>query len=123
MFNMRVSFDFDFTLSRPVVQKYARELISRGYELWIVTSRPLIIDNTDLLEVARTLGIPKERIVFTTFGPKSEPMLEINPIFHLDDDPIELEGINSLTQTKGVSCWNNTSWKGKCERILNLSGK
>ena len=36
---MKVSFDFDGTLSRKDVQKLAKELVSEGHEVWIVTSR------------------------------------------------------------------------------------
>lgn len=36
---MKVSFDFDDTLSKPKVQEYAKELINRGIEVYIVTAR------------------------------------------------------------------------------------
>ena len=36
---MKVSFDFDSTLSRKDVQSFAKELVDRGLEVWIVTSR------------------------------------------------------------------------------------
>ena len=34
-----VTFDFDGTLSRADVQEYALELISKGVDVWVVTSR------------------------------------------------------------------------------------
>ena len=36
---MKVSFDFDGTLSRKDVQEYAKSLVNSGLEVWIVTSR------------------------------------------------------------------------------------
>ena len=36
---MKVSFDWDGTLEIMHVQEYAKELIERGIEVWIVTSR------------------------------------------------------------------------------------
>jgi len=36
---MKVSFDFDGTLSKKDVQKFAKELVEEGHEVWIVTSR------------------------------------------------------------------------------------
>ena len=36
---MKVSFDFDHTLSRKDVQTFAKELVNEGHEVWIVTSR------------------------------------------------------------------------------------
>ena len=34
-----VTFDFDGTLSRNDVQEYALELMSKGVDVWVVTSR------------------------------------------------------------------------------------
>ena len=37
-----VSFDFDSTLSRKDVQEYAKELLERGIDVWVVTTVYLI---------------------------------------------------------------------------------
>ena len=74
----KVSFDFDSTLSKPSVQQYAKGLIQRGFEVWIVTSRfgfgkePNPQWNDDVFEVAREVGIKKEHIFFTCMANKSE---------------------------------------------------
>lgn len=68
---MKVSFDFDSTLSRKCVQDYAQELIFRGFEVHIVTSRfekaalnrSNSYNNADLFDVAERLGIPKEEFI------------------------------------------------------------
>jgi hypothetical protein len=76
---IKVSFDFDNTLSNPVVQRFAGKLLQNDMlEVWIVTSRldEKTFDqkygqgykfncNEDLFEVAKQLKIPKRRIVFT----------------------------------------------------------
>ena len=83
---MKVSFDFDGTLSETHVQNYARELIERGIEVWIVTSRfenaekyaeffgtiGISYDHKDLEEVTKDLGIPKDQIIFTNMSPKED---------------------------------------------------
>ena len=35
----RVSFDMDSTLDIPSIQEYAKMLVEKGIEVWIVTSR------------------------------------------------------------------------------------
>lgn len=127
---MKVSFDFDSTLDRKDVQEYASELISRGVEVWIVTSRvenPMAFYgsedarylnwNDDLFSVASTLGIPKERIRFTAYQDKSEFLIPNNFTWHLDDDTQELFMIKR-SKVRGIQVESN-SWKNKCERILN----
>lgn len=136
----KVSFDFDSTLDKPEVQKYAKNLINRGYEVWIVTSRfddknitdehPSWMkkgnfwkDNNDLREVAEKVGIPSERIVYTNMKSKSTFLKGKDFIFHLDDDEVELEEIEKIPNTVGVNVWDNPQWKEECENILksNLS--
>jgi hypothetical protein len=53
--------------------------------------------------------------------PKAEFFLNNEDfVFHLDDDSIELDIINRETIVKGISCWKNTSWRRKCDKILGL---
>lgn len=124
----QVSFDFDNTLSRESIQKYAKELIDRGLEVWIVTSRydeenlykynnPMW-DHTDLYKVADKLEIPSNRIQFMNMIDKYNFFLNKDFIWHLDDDASELSMINSFTKTRGISCYRSTSWKYKCENLL-----
>jgi len=130
----RVSFDFDSTLSLKSVQDYAESLISKGYDLWVVTSRLpdgsdpkwkrhgmwVPIDNSDLFEVTDRLGINRKQIIFTAYKLKSEVMNEMGLefLFHLDDDWVELNHINRETKTQGVSCFGTSGWKQKCNKIL-----
>ena len=85
---MKVSFDFDSTLSRKSAQRFARELISKGYEIHIVTSRfedpmrytdPRIQEtgHRDLFRVCHYLNILRERIHFMNMKDKFEFLLSI----------------------------------------------
>lgn len=127
-----VSFDFDQTLDRPVFQEYARDLINRGFDVHIVTSRfnktpsttyasQYSYNNEDLFEIAFNLYIPIRRIHFTSSSPKYKIIKIIDPIFHLDDDFLELDLINKHTNCKGISSWQTTFWKWKANKAIHIS--
>jgi len=130
----KVSFDFDSTLDKKIIQEYASSLLNDGFDVWIFTSRfpdgtepkysirgiMVEIDNSDLFEVSDRLGIKRENIIFTSHILKSEVMNEMNLdfIFHLDDCWVELNHINRETKTKGISCFGTSVWKNKCNSII-----
>ncbi len=130
---MKVSFDFDGTLELQSVQKFAKELIERGVEVWVVTSRfgddelykkffktsiNVDLTNKDLREVTDPLEIPEERIHFTNMRDKWEFIENKGFVWHLDDDWIENEMINSRTRTKGIDIFGNSDWQKNCEALL-----
>lgn len=116
---LRISFDFDETLDRPDVQSYARELASRGFEIWICTARlpekdaPSIHWNEDLYKVADSLGIPRSRIIFTAYRDKWVPLLENKIAMHLDDSYEEIEMIMDTEDVRGVLVDRN--WRERAE--------
>jgi len=120
---IKVSFDFDSTLSRVSVQKLAKRLIDSGIEVWICTSRlcpekaPNNEWNDDLFKVADELGITRDRIIFTNYELKADYLSE-DFIWHLDDDWIELDAINRETKVIGISVFGNSVWENKCLKIL-----
>lgn len=134
----KVSFDFDGTLGQYLsVQAYAKELVQRGIEVWIVTRRydtlerytpefnfkyniiNLEEEHKYLFEVADGCGIKREHIKFMNMDDKYK-FFTINEdfIWHLDDDYVEILDINKHTKTKGISVAHN--WKRKCEKLLKL---
>lgn len=141
----KVSFDFDDCLGHSLyIQNYCKELIEASdIEVWIVTSRPenpkeffrkkypddetFKRDNDvlwwsneeDLFPVAKSLGIPKERIVFTNHEPKAWWFQKNGNdfLFHLDDNPQEIRLINQLTKVTPISCLTS-NWRNKCDKIL-----
>jgi len=131
--DIRVSFDFDGTLERESIQRYAKELVERGHEVWIVTSRfgdderyktffqttiPVGRTNEDLFEIAASLGIPRERVHFTDMDDKW-PFFKYyqEMLWHIDDDWVENRQILKNTKTKAIDSIG-PNWKGKCERII-----
>jgi len=124
--NKRVSFDFDDTLTREDVQEYAKELISKGVEVFVVTKRydelhkHLWADNPtndDLWEVTNRLGIPERNVIFTNVQPKSKVLLGSNVLWHLDDTVEVLHDIHRNSETLPVYVENDV-WKKICNRLL-----
>jgi len=131
-----ISFDFDFTLSIPSIEEYAKMLIEKGVEVWVVTSRYDSIEKyfpegwtipqyhikaySDLYGVAERLGIPSEHIVFTNMEYK-HTYFKDHPefIWHLDDSREEVRLINEDTSVMGI-CWMTDvrTWKVTCSKLL-----
>lgn len=128
---MKVSFDFDGTLSRQDVQRFAKELIAAGHEVWIVTSRistkPAVEkgwhwikrQNEDLYKVAESVGIPESRIVFTEHIDKIVFLKDKGFAFHLDDDEWELMQIMNSKDTCKPLHVDHFEWKENCLAVLN----
>ena len=122
-----VTFDFDSTLSTKIVQDFAKSLISKGIEVYVLTSRydeltkhnyvPNPI-NEDLYKVIN-LGIDRTKIRFQCMRPKSEYLFNTKVIWHLDDDWVEVNEINSQTKTKGIDV-TLKGWKQECLNLLEL---
>lgn len=135
----KVSFDFDNTLSLLHIQEYAKLLVEKEIELWIVTRRyddtnkytqdflkiiGVTADNLEkehqyLFEVANKLGIPKERIIFMNMNPKYL-FFKDNPdfVWHLDDDWSENAHITDFTSVKSITWVGNRRWQEECSRFL-----
>jgi hypothetical protein len=103
---LKVSFDFDFTLSEPEIQEIASKYISNGDDVWIVTTRfkwefDDDYKNRDVYSIANKIGIPKDKIVFTN-GEIKYLFLDGFDI-HYDDNEIEIEFIeDNLPNCKGI---------------------
>mgnify|MGYP001038250813 CR=1 FL=1 len=122
-----VTFDFDGTLSRTDVQEYALELISKGVDVWVVTSRydelhkhryQINPTNDDLWEVIDKLNIPRWKVRFTCMEWKANYLFHTNAIFHLDDNNDEFFEMRKLKcKTKGIQV-SSGGFQNKCNRIL-----
>jgi hypothetical protein len=130
---MKISFDFDCTLSERPVQEYAKDLIQRGIEVWIVTSRfgddkkykdfyhtttDVERTNTDVVEACKSIGISPENVHFTNLCDKWHYFVDSGFIWHLDDDWAENDLINSRTTTAGIDYFDNPKWRDQCEELL-----
>ena len=131
---MKVSFDFDSTLSRRDVQLFAKELVAEGHEVWIVTSRQsnedaaladpwmkdrVIRSNKKLFRVADNVGIKREHIVFCNFAVKLASIAGQGFTFHLDDDPDELVEILFSTDACKAINVEHSEWEMDCRNIIN----
>lgn len=129
---MKVSFDFDSTLSRRDVQEYAKSLVNNNHDVWIVTSRcatePALAkgwwwvekQNQELYDVADSVGIPRDKIVFTEHVDKIIYLKDKEFVFHLDDDVEELIAImQSGDLCKPINV-EHMDWEQDCNKLLNL---
>lgn len=123
-----VTFDFDSTLSHKIVQDFAKSLMLKGFDVWVLTSRYDELHkhkyrhnptNEDLYKVTDRLGIERNKIRFQCMRPKAEYLFGTNVIWHLDDDYVEVNEINSQTQTKGIDV-TLKGWKKECKSILGI---
>ena len=97
---MKISFDFDSTLSRPDIEQIARDLINSGHDVHITTSRHNVWKwgginttfNDDLYDVAAELNLSAENIHFTNMEPKVDFLEGFD--MHFDDDEVEIDLIN-----------------------------
>lgn len=127
---MKVSFDFDGTLSRKDVQVFAKNLVNSGYDVWIVTSRiatePALKkgwhwierQNQELFDAAKSVGIVREKIVFTEFVYKIEFLKDKGFIFHIDDDVDELMAILDSKDSCRTVNVDHFEWEESCKNIL-----
>ncbi len=140
---LKVSFDFDGCLGHyKSVQEYCSYLLSKGVEVWIVTSRPEDPDSffrnkykddekfnrdqgtiwwsndEDIFPLAKELGIPRDRIVFTSHDPKTWWFDRGSGfIWHLDDDPNEIRLLQRLSDVTPISV-KSSNWRNKCQKLL-----
>jgi hypothetical protein len=127
---MKVSFDFDGTLSRKSVQEYAKSLVEAGHEVWIVTSRCdtesalakgwhwIEKQNQELYDVAEGCGILRERIVFTEHVDKIKYLSGKGFAFHLDDDEWELVAIMEDRDKCRPLNVNHFEWRENCNKVI-----
>jgi len=131
----KLSFDFDGTIELKPIKEFARELIEKGHEVWIVTSRfgddekykkffqttiNVDLTNNDLWELAEEIGIPKEQIHFTDMQNKCDFLKGKGFLWHIDDDWVENRQIlDNCAPTKAISSWGNPNWERKCRRLIH----
>jgi hypothetical protein len=121
---MNVSFDFDETLTTYSGMTYARELIERGYDVWVCTARfenPRNIvfgDNSYVYRLCEEIGINKDRIIFMDQVCKYHFFKTHNDfLFHLDNEWEEINMINQEKDVKGI-WFVGSGWKEQCEELL-----
>ena len=120
---LKVSLDFDGTLSTLPVQRLAYELIQQGVAVYICTARfqagekKVGWDNSDLFEVADHIGLPRENIIFTGYMSKTQYLVENDITIHLDDDYMTVKDLNEKSQVIGIH-YLNPDWSSKITEHL-----
>lgn len=105
---IKVSFDFDSTLSERSIQRFVKFLVDNGLEVWITTSRygngrePYPSWNDDLYLVAERVGIMRENVTFCQMNDKYKVISDSGFLFHVDDDEEELDLIRENTNISPI---------------------
>lgn len=124
---MKVSFDFDGTLSKKETQKYAKFLKDNGIDVHITTSRftdphaySLLSNHNDIWRCIYDLNIDKNKVHFTDMNLKYHYLSDNNFIWHVDDNYEEILTINDNTSVK---CFfvNDKNWMEEANKLLLIS--
>lgn len=130
----KISFDVDGTLiNNKDIQEFCKKLCDEGlHEIYILTRRfeESYTDirhgdeHTDVFNLASSLGIKKENVVFLNREYKYDKINELDIKIHIDDDPVE----NAFIREHCVMCiaicvdkFHNKGvhWKDMFEELLS----
>lgn len=103
---MKISFDFDNTLSETYIQVLAKSLIDSGNDVWVITARAIFFGgmdketylktfNRDIVQVCNEIGIDLSKVIITGGSLKYDYYIEGNFDLHFDDDWEEVLEINN----------------------------
>ena len=88
---MRISFDYDNTITQIRLQLLAMQLIEDGNDVYIISARS---DNYALLKMADKLGIARNRVFATgSNSAKVDKVKELNITRHYDDNRNVIEAL------------------------------
>ena len=97
----KVSFDFDDTLETARGQELAKQKLSEGKEVFIITRRQASAFR-EVFRVADELGIPHSRVYFTNGKMKWETIKRLGIGTHYDNNQQEIDLIGKNTDTKAI---------------------
>ena len=105
---MKVSFDFDGTLTMSSIKETAKIMIESGHDVWIVTARTDTNYNSDLDKVCEYIGLSREKVIFTNGDLKFYEYQKGNFELHYDDEWDEVLNINRIG---GTACLVNPDFE------------
>lgn len=126
--NNVISFDFDGTLNdffdgtenphKSEVRDWVRRFKRRGYDVHIITRRfgpdnsvrGIMDEHIKVLELAKELGIPEEKIIFTNREWKHSFVKQIGACIHIDDEIDELIFMESYHPDAKVIWLGDENW-------------
>ncbi len=98
---MRVSFDFDETLTTSQGQQLAKRHITIGDEVYIVTARQQS-NGASVYEMAQKLGIRRENVYFTGGKDKWQTLKRLRIERHYDNNAEQIALIKEFTEVDAV---------------------
>lgn len=108
---MRITIDYDDTLSKPHIQELAKKLV-KNHEVYILTARwdclyrkmhTNLKTNDDIFKTAEEVGIQQRNVIFTNQAMKLEHIIRGRVGIHIDDNKGEIDLINSSSDCKTFS--------------------
>ena len=97
----KVSFDFDDTLSTKRGQTLAKQLITQGKDVHIITRRQESA-SAEVYKVADELGISNSKVHFTNGKMKWEIIKRLGIDIHYDNNQDEIDLIDKNTEAVGI---------------------
>lgn len=98
---LKISFDFDETLDKPIIQNLCKKFIKNKNDVYITSNRRQSDAwNQDVFATAYLLGIPKENIRIIGSNAKSLYLKDFD--IHFDDNKIDINDINNNTFCIGI---------------------
>lgn len=90
---MKISFDFDDTLSEKYIQVIASALVGANHDVWIISARCNL--DKDIIEVCENLKIDINKVILTNGNFKWKYYFNNNIDLHFDDNWEEVNLINN----------------------------
>ena len=96
---MKVSFDYDGTLSTDTGKELLKKNIAEGNTVYLITARR---PSNAIISIATGLGIPKRNIHFTSGKDKWQIVKILSIDKHYDNNKEQIDKINANTTAKGI---------------------
>ena len=91
---MKISIDYDFTLSTAKGQELAKKLIREGNTLYIISARST---KSGMIDIANKVGIPISRVFATgSNSNKVKKVKELEIKVHYDDNSDVIKELGSI---------------------------
>lgn len=126
---MRITVDFDGTLTREDVQRYVEELRSRKISATVITSRYGFTykdkdgfgyeQNKDLFDKVEGLGFSKEDVYFTNGDSKKRLIRMLKPVLHLENSSSDIDDVMKGSSIASINV-NKIGWQSEANFILGI---
>jgi hypothetical protein len=98
---MKISFDYDDTLTTAKGQEMALNELKKGNEVLILTARQES-DSASVYAMAEKLGIKKANVHFTNGQDKWKFIIRYHIDRHIDNNQEQIDKIRKFTSAEGV---------------------